>query len=148
MTLCRFQDTFYRMYQDARMMRNRVALVFSLALSLVILGLIGFVGDELNNRMKEIAIRKVNGASMNRLFLLLFHHLGSLFLLSLPFVIASAYYAGSLWLRQSAVQISLTWKIFVSGLLITVFVICMTLLLKSWRGIRINPAETLKMNRE
>ena len=147
-TLCRFQDTFYRMYQEVRMMRNRVALVFSLALSLVILGLMGFVGDELNSRMKEIAIRKVNGASMNRIFLLLFHHLGSLFLLSLPFVIASAYYAGSLWLRQFAVQISLTWKIFVSGLLITIFVICMTLLLKSWRGIRINPAETLKMNRE
>lgn len=49
-------------YQEVRRFRNTVVVASVAILVIVLMGLLGFVNDEVQRRSKEIAIRKVNGA--------------------------------------------------------------------------------------
>ena len=56
-------------------MCTTVEIITYLALVIVLLGLFGFTGDEVARRTKEIAVRKVNGASVLSITLLLLRNI-------------------------------------------------------------------------
>jgi len=56
-------DKMRSAYDDSLKMRNTVLIGSVFALMIAIIGLIGFVRDESNRRSKEMAIRKINGAT-------------------------------------------------------------------------------------
>ncbi len=131
-------------YEDQKDMCTAVEILTSLALVIVFSGLFGFTGDEVARRTKEIAIRKVNGASMLSITFLLLRNICLLALCALPFGLAGAYYMGDYWLSEFAWRISLSWWILVSGAVLTLLIIVFTVLLKSRQGIKAPPAEALK----
>ena len=55
-------DVVKMQYSDIRIFRNSVLTTSVIILLTTLMGLIGFVADEIQRRRKEIAIRKVNGA--------------------------------------------------------------------------------------
>jgi putative ABC transport system permease protein len=108
------------------------------------LGLFGLSGINAVNRTKEIGIRKIMGAEMSNIFLLLNRQY--VWLAAVAFVVAApaSWYVMSQWLADFKFAITIGWELFaismISGLLIA-------LLTVSYHAIRtalINPAQTLK----
>ena len=63
------------LYQVVRRFRNIVIVASVSIVVIVLMGLFGFVNDEVQRRSKEIAIRKVNGAESGNIINLLNHNI-------------------------------------------------------------------------
>lgn len=131
-------------YAEVRYMRDVVLFVGLLAFAITILGLIGFVGDEVARRTKEIAIRKVSGATIADVLGLLWQDAGRMALLTLPLGLVAAYILAQRWLEQFAVKLPLSGWLFAGGFVITLGVIFLTVSLRSYRAATANPVKSLK----
>ena len=63
MQIFSWSDQMRTAYDGSRKMRNTIFIGAIFALMIAVLGLVGFVRDESNRRSKEMAIRKINGAT-------------------------------------------------------------------------------------
>jgi len=115
-----------------------------MAVFIACLGLVGFSTMFVNNRLKEIGVRKVMGGSSVGIFgffslqFLKLVAIGAL--LSLPV----AWYQGHQWLEGFAFRFDLGWQVFAAGLLVSVglaFVVVSYMLL---RISNLNPVTTLR----
>lgn len=115
-----------------------------LAIFISCLGLLGLVSFMANRRTKEIGIRKVLGASVTQIILLLSKNLGKLILIASIIAIPVAWYFSNYWLRDFAFKISLSWWIFlISG--ICMLVIAMAILcVQTIKAALANPVESLR----
>lgn len=94
------QDSIIERYAQVRFFRTIIIITSIIIVFIVLMGLIGFVRDEIQRRAKEIAIRKVNGAGTADIIGLLCRDIA---LVSVPAVavgVAAAWWAGSLWLER------------------------------------------------
>lgn len=139
-----YQATFRVGYDDHKDMCTTVQIFSWLAVLIAVLGIFGFAGDEVNRRTKEIAIRKVNGASVGSITLLLLRNICLLALFAIPFALAGAYFIGGMWLEEFAYRLPLGIGIFLGGASGTLALILSTVLLRSRQAIRARPAEALK----
>lgn len=108
------------------------------------LGLFGLSIFITEQRTKEIGIRKVNGATIFEMVLMLNKNV--LVWLAVAFAIATpvAYYAMTRWLENFAYKIALSWWIFVAAGLVSLFVALCTVSWQSWRAASKNPVEALR----
>jgi putative ABC transport system permease protein len=115
-----------------------------LAIIVACLGLLGLVSLMIRQRIKEIGVRKVLGASVGRILVLLSGDY--LKLVAVGFVIAApvAWYLMQQWLQDYAYHIELGFGVFamagVIALTIAVGVVC----LQAYRAARVNPVESLR----
>lgn len=142
--LLAYSDQIRSNYTEVEYMRNMVMLVGMLALFITILGLIGFVGDEIARRTKEIAIRKVNGATVKDVLSLLWEETGWLALIAMPAGLGVAYWLGWKWLEQFAEKLPLSWWLFGLGTVVTMCVIWLTVTMRTYRAAVANPVKSLK----
>lgn len=126
---------------------NLLFLVLSvIAIFISSLGLFGLATFATQSRMKEISIRKINGAKISDIMVKFSFELLKWILVS--FIIASpiAYYAMGKWLNNFAYKTTISlWLLLVSGLL----ALSIGLLTVSWAALkaaRANPAEVLRMD--
>ena len=132
------------MYKNVYRFRNSVWITSGFILLIVIMGLIGYVNDETQRRSKEIAIRKVNGATTSvvmRMLLIKYYKL-----LGIAFLIASpiAWLAINRYLEDFAHKAPVSWWIFAVALLITAGISLATLIWQIRKAARTNPAEAIK----
>ncbi|WP_323757109.1 ABC transporter permease [Roseivirga sp.] len=119
--------------------------IFStIALSISLLGLVALTTYSLEQRKKEVSIRKVLGASIQNLLLLL--NKEYTLLVVLAFLIASpiAYYAMQGWLDEFKYRIEITPLIFIGAFLSFLALSWMVTLLQSLQVSKANPADTLR----
>lgn len=87
--------------ESVRVFRDVTLLVSLTILFIILMGLIGYVNDEIRLRSKEIAIRKVNGAETESILLLLSRDVLWLAIPSVAIGIWGACRAGKLWASSS-----------------------------------------------
>lgn len=111
---------------------------------LAVTGLIGLVIFICKDRMKEIGVRRVNGATVTEIVLLINRNF--LLWLAVAFAVATpiAYYAMNQWLQGFAYKTALSWWIFGLAGLATLAIELITVSWLSWRAARTNPVETLR----
>jgi putative ABC transport system permease protein len=108
------------------------------------IGLFGLTMLSIQQRTKEIGIRKVLGANVASITTLLSKNYVFLVGLSMLFAIPTAYYATNKWLENFANRIDLSWWIFACG---AIFIFTITLLTVSYQSIKaalMNPIKSLK----
>ena len=132
------------LYNDSRLMRNTVMIGGIITLLIALIGLIGYVRDETNRRSKEIAIRKVNGATAAQVIALLSREIGYLAIPATLLGAGFAYLAGKSWLEQYPEKITLSPWMFLAGILFTILTIFVCVTLQSWRIATENPAKAIK----
>lgn len=115
-----------------------------IAILLASLGLFGVVGTHVRQRLKEVSIRKVTGATPWSIYWLFSRKFGSWLVLGFLFGALPAIYLLNNWLNDYPERIALGWGIPVMGTLICglVFLTIITLLL--YRVIYLNPARYLR----
>ncbi len=137
-------DVFGRIYRN-ELNAERLVYVFS-ALCLVVasLGLIIFMAFIIKRRTREVAIRKVNGAGIRDILVLLNANFIRWILLAFVIAVPLAWYVMHRWLEHFAYRISLSWWIFaLAGLLVMVLSLVLVSL-QSWRAATANPVEAIK----
>jgi putative ABC transport system permease protein len=115
-----------------------------LAILIACLGFFGLSGLITINRTKEIGIRKVLGASVSNLFLLL--NKGTLLLAAGSFIVAApiAYYFVHQWLENFAYRIKPDWLLFVSAGGIAIFTAIIAVSYHTIKAAIANPVKSLR----
>lgn len=132
------------LYQSSRLFRNAVMIGGLVILIISLIGLIGYTNDEINRRRKEIAVRKINGATEKNILLLI---AGDVLYMALPAVAAGvvlSYVAGEKWLQQFSDKIGLNPLIFIFSAVSVIIIIFATVLFRAWTVANDNPVNSLK----
>ena len=108
------------------------------------MGILGQIFMISLNRVKEIGIRKINGAKISEVLILL--NRDFLKWIAIAFVIATpiAWYAMFKWLENFAYKTSLSWWIFVLAGLLAMGIALITVSFQSWKAATKNPVESLR----
>ncbi len=129
---------------EARMSQLFKFLAF-IAIFIGCLGLYGLLTFLLNQKTKEIGVRKVLGASVFQILsLIMKEYLGLLmiaFVLAVPF----SYWALRKWLENFSTQIDLPVWLFLAGLLVSLLVAMATVGFKSFKAASKNPTAALRL---
>lgn len=141
----RFMDEQYaQMYASEQMMSKLAGLAAGLGIFIACLGLLGLAAFSAEQRLREMSIRKVLGATVPQLIVLMGREFTLLVLVAFGLAVPVSAWLLSDWLTQFAYRIELQPWVFAlsgcSGLLIA----WATIGWQSWRAARINPAEALR----
>lgn len=107
-----FKEEYNNYYRDARLFRDSVMVASLIMLVVSLLGLFGFVEDEISRRTKEIAVRKVNGALAFDILRLLAKGITYVATPAIVFGVVISFVVGSEWLQQFALKIPLHVTLF------------------------------------
>ncbi len=115
-----------------------------LAIVIACLGLFGLSAFIAEQRTKEIGVRKVLGATMGGIVLLLSKDF--LKLVGLAFVVAApvAYLVMDRWLQGFAYHVEISWQMFLIAGLTALVIAMLTVSYQSIRAARVNPVEALR----
>ena len=121
-------------------------LLYTTLISLILscLGLIGLTYFIMEQRTKEIGIRKVNGAKISEVLAML--NKDFIKWVAIAFVIATpiAYYAMNKWLESFAYKTEPSWWIFALAGVLALGIALLTVSWQSWRAATKNPVEALR----
>jgi len=140
-----FLDDTYKQLYTSEMNSGKV-LAFTMLITLIITvaGLFAMTYYATQRRLKEVAIRKVYGASIKDIFVLL--NKDFLLLVTIAFLIACplAYYGLYKWLEGFAVKTSLSVWAFLSVGVIALLVTLLTTGYQTWKTATENPVKAIK----
>jgi len=139
-----FDELYGEMYRTERQSANIVLMFAGLAIFIACLGLLGLASFNAERRTKEIGIRKVLGASVSNVLLLLSKDTLKLMLIAVVVAIPIAYYAMSEWLKNYAYRIDISIMIVVGASLIAMLVAVITVAWQSYRTAVANPVKSLR----
>lgn len=131
-------------YKSIRRFRDAVILASVSILLIALMGLIGYVNDEVQRRSKEISIRKVNGAGTVDILSLLSKDILWTALPAVTLGAVASYFVGNKWLEQFAEKIDLMVAWFVLVALIVIVVIMLSVIIKAWSIANENPVNSIK----
>jgi putative ABC transport system permease protein len=134
-----------RQYESYRRWMNIMALSTGFAMVIACLGMFGLAGINAVNRTKEIGIRKVLGAELANIFVLL--NKQYIWMALLAFSIAtpvSWYVMTKWWLSDFQFKITVGWELFVISIVAGLLVALATVSYHAIKAALINPADTLK----
>ncbi|MGL5730121.1 MAG: ABC transporter permease, partial [Bacteroidales bacterium] len=124
--------------------RNAVLIGFITTLLIVIIGMIGFMQDELNRRRKEIAIRIINGAEQSGIFIMYLIDILKIALPALLIGVLISYGIAQRWLEQFSEKITLAWWIFALCTLLTLCFLGIIIVINVRKAVQSNPVDALK----
>ncbi len=108
------------------------------------LGLLGISLFDIRQRYREIAIRKVNGASAKDLYRLLFRKYITVLIIAFVIAIPLAYYLINTYTQDFAVRAPVSIDIFIISLLLVIIISLGTLAYQIQKAAYINPTQIMK----
>lgn len=131
-------------YVEVRRFRN-IAILATISIFLVtLMGLLGYVNDEIRRRSKEIAIRKVNGATARDIIRLLSRDIAWTAIPAVLLGCGFAYFFGLRWLESFADQARPGMLLFAGVALLVLLVIAVCVVFRTWRIANENPVKSIK----
>lgn len=138
------KDAIDNMYSEENRTSTMVSVLSALAIFIASLGLFGIVSFMLVQRVKEIGIRKVLGASLRQLAYSLTRTYLIVILISSFIAIPISWYFMSRWLEEFEYRINIEIWTFVIATLFTIFISMITILFHVLKAGRMNPVDALK----
>ncbi|MDB5119909.1 MAG: hypothetical protein JWN56_1127 [Sphingobacteriales bacterium] len=137
-------DQIAKLYRKEDLQQKLIWVAASIAVIISCLGLLSLVSLITLQRNKEIGIRKILGASASSLVGVL--SIDFIKLIGISILIASpvAWYVMHVWLQGFAYKINISWWIFVSAGLLTIFVSLITISFQTIKAAIANPVKSLR----
>jgi putative ABC transport system permease protein len=140
-----FLDENFSKQYKAEQKQGAVLLSFTiLAVLIACLGLFGLAAFAAEQRNKEIGVRKVLGASVSSIVILLSRDFLKLVLISIVVATPLAWYAMSRWLQDFAYRITIEWWVFASAGLLAIVIALATVSFQSIKAALMNPVKSLR----
>ena len=131
-------------YDGSKKMRNTLILGVLFSLFIALMGLIGFIRDESLRRSKEMAIRKINGATTRDILKSFALSILKLSVVMAALACAGAFFTAQKWLEQFAEKVALNPLYFIVGALVVLAFVLTVVVLNCLRIAHANPVESLK----
>ncbi len=139
-----YSDEVIMSYKESKRFKDSVTISGVIVLIITLIGLMGYSQDEINRRRSEIAIRKINGATVSELMKLFLNNVVKLALPAIVIGSVLAYFVAGNWLEMYTKKITLGWYIFaLSGTAILIIVLA-TVALRTYSAANANPTKNLK----
>ena len=139
-----YEEEMRAAYADSKKMRNTMALGAVFSLLIALLGLIGFIKDESLRRSKEMAVRKINGATTRDILSVFAKDIMKLSAVMAVIACIGAFFVARKWLEQFAEKVSLHPLYFIGGALLVLTIVLGVVVLNCLRIAHVNPVESLK----
>lgn len=140
-----FVDERLQQVYQAELQTQQLVRVFTLLTVLIsCLGLFGLATLTTERRVKEIGIRKVLGASVQQLVLLLSRDFTRWVVLAFIVACPLAYFAVRFWLQNFAERVSIAWWVFGLSGLLAIVIAWLTISYQSVRAALANPVDSLR----
>lgn len=115
-----------------------------ISIFLSVLGILGMILFTIQQRTKEIGIRKVNGAKVSEILSMLNRDFVKWVIIAFVIATPIAYFAMNKWLENFAYKTELSWWIFALAGLLALGIALSTVSWQSWRAATKNPVEALR----
>ncbi len=133
-----------RNYLQEQRWQQIVGFATLLSMLLCAMGLFGLTHLAVQQRTKEIGVRKVLGASVTSIVALFSKTFLKLVLVSVIVASPIAYYFMNQWLQDFAYRITISWSIFGFSALIIIFISFLTISYQAMQAALMNPVDSLK----
>jgi putative ABC transport system permease protein len=138
-------SVMYQKVYKAELLQARLLSVFTIiALFICSMGLFGLALIITQNRIKEIGIRKVNGARVTEILSMLNSDFLKWVLIAFVVACPAGYFAMNKWLENFAYKTSLSWWIFLIAGVLALGIAMLTVSIQSWKAATKNPIEVLR----
>ncbi|PKP12891.1 MAG: hypothetical protein CVU08_08200 [Bacteroidetes bacterium HGW-Bacteroidetes-3] len=138
------KDKFESFHQDYFRLFKIIGFFTVISLFLTIFGLFGIAFYFVENRTKEIGIRKVNGATIGEILNMLNKDFIKWVLIAFVVATPIAYYMMNKWLENFAYKTALSWWFFVLAGVFALVITLLTISWQSWIAATRNPVEALR----
>ncbi|MGD9178313.1 MAG: hypothetical protein PVJ35_10215, partial [Desulfobacterales bacterium] len=140
-----FLDREFDRFYDVDRKQNQLINIFSfMCVVISCLGLLGLTSFNTSRRIKEVAIRKIYGASATRIILMLFKEILYLMLLASILAIPLALVLIRMWVQNFAYRSDINVLIFIAAALVALAIAFLTTGYHCYRVARSNPVDTLR----
>lgn len=137
-------ENFAKQYR-AEQKQGSIILVFTiLAISIACLGLLGLVTFAASQRTKEIGVRKVLGASITSIVVLLSKDFIKLVAIAFVIAVPVAWYAMGSWLQTFAYRINIGWGVFAMAGGLAIIIALITVGYQAIKSATANPVRAIK----
>jgi putative ABC transport system permease protein len=137
-------NTYNELYHAEATASKIVSAGMGIALLLAFMGLFAMAHYSTEKRIKEIGVRKVNGATIVEILILLNKDFVKWVVLAIVIASPIALYAMYKWLANFAYKTDLSWWVFVLAGLTSIMIALATVSWQSWRAATRNPVEALR----
>ena len=138
------EDEVKAMYEKDQQTATIYSIFAGIAIFISSLGLLGISLFDIRQRYREIAIRKVNGAGMKDLYLLLFRKYILVLMGAFAVAVPLSYYLIYMYTRDFAVKAPISIGIFIISLTVVAVISLGTLLWQVRKATGIDPAKIIK----
>jgi len=140
-----FYDEFFNsLYQKEERQGTALSIFSVLALLITLMGMIGMIFQTNLARSKEIGIRKINGASVSEIMVLLNSDLVKRMFIAFIIAVPLSYYIMHKWLQNFAYKTELNWWIFLLAGILAFGIALLTVSFQSYSCAVKNPADSLR----
>jgi putative ABC transport system permease protein len=139
-----YDEWFYSMYQSEERFAKTIALFALLAIIISCMGIFGQAIFSAELRSKEIGIRKVNGATISEVMVMLNSEFVKMVVIAFVIALPISWYAMHKWLESFAYKTNLSWWIFAMAGILALGIALLTVSWQSWKAAIRNPVEALR----
>jgi putative ABC transport system permease protein len=137
-------DSFNRQYKSDEMFGSIFTIFSGLAIMIACFGLSGLSSYNVLQRRKEIGVRKVLGASVTQLLMLLSKDFLRLVTIAFLIAIPLTWLVMNKWLDDFAYRINISWWVFVISGIIAIVIAFATISFQAIKAALANPVKSLR----
>ncbi len=139
-----FDQSIENMYQSELQFRRTFSLFAGSAIVICCLGILAMSMFACQRRIKEIGVRKVNGAKISEILTMLNRDFVKWVAIAFIIAIPIAYYIMNKWLESYAYKTHVSWWVFALAGLMALGIALLTVSFQSWKAATRNPVEALR----
>jgi putative ABC transport system permease protein len=132
------------LYSDSRRFRDTVLIGSIVTLIITLIGLLGYTKDEINRRRKEVAIRKVNGATLVDILRMFMTDVSRIALPAIVIGAGISAYVATNWQAQFSEKTALSAAMFVACGILILAIVLSAVMFYCYRAANANPALSIK----
>jgi putative ABC transport system permease protein len=137
-------EDFANLYKEEKNMKSVLTLLTIFSLFVACLGLFGLAAFSIKQRFKEIAIRKVLGATVSSITRLVSKEFLLLVLIAAAIAFPLAWWGMQKWLQDFAYHINIGWQLFAGAGIIALLIALLTVSYQSIKAAIANPVKSLR----
>jgi putative ABC transport system permease protein len=138
-------ESFHKMYKAEDKLKTLLSFFTAITIFVACLGLLGLAAYAAERRRKELGIRKVLGATVQGLVVLLSRDFVKLVLVSVIVASPVAWYFMNKWLESFSYRISIAWWMFAVAAVLAVALALLTVSFQAVKAAISNPVKNLRI---